>query len=200
MGDVNKVAPIDKSSLLLTMLLGFLLLGEPLSWGKAGCMVLIAAGTYLMIERKDAAPAAAKGHGWMFYAFLSAIFAALTTVLGKVGVENIDSNLGTAIRTVFVLILAWAIVLARGKQGEIPRIDGKSWLFLLLSGVATGLSWLCYYRALQTGDASLVAPIDKLSILFTVAFSWLVLKEKLTPKAGVGLVLLTGGTLLLLLC
>ena len=200
MGDVNKVAPIDKSSLLLTMLLGFLLLGEPLSWGKAGCMVLIAAGTYLMIERKDAAPAAAKGHGWMFYAFLSAIFAALTTVLGKVGVENIDSNLGTAIRTVFVLILAWAIVLARGKQGEIPRIDGKSWLFLLLSGVATGLSWLCYYRALQTSDASLVAPIDKLSILFTVAFSWLVLKEKLTPKAGVGLVLLTGGTLLLLLC
>ena len=121
-------------------------------------------------------------------------------MLGKVGVVNIDSNLGTAIRTVFVLILAWAIVLARGKQGEIPRIDGKSWLFLLLSGVATGLSWLSYYRALQTGDGALAAPIDKLTILFTVAFSWLVLKEKLTPKAGVGLVLLTGGTLLLLLC
>ncbi len=198
LGDVNKVAPIDKSSILLTMLLAFFLLGEGISWGKLGCMVLIGVGTYLMIERKETAPASKEGHGWMFYAILSAVFAALTTILGKVGIESIDSNLGTAIRTVFVLILAWIIVFARGKQRGISAIDGKSWWFLILSGVATGLSWLCYYRALQTGNASLVAPIDKLSILFTVAFSGIFLKERLSAKSGLGLALLTAGTLLLL--
>lgn len=199
MGNVNKVAPIDKSSILLTMLLAFLFLGEGLSWGKALCMVLIGAGTFLMIEKKDIAEKPGKSrHGWLFYAVLSAVFAALTTLLGKVGVENIDSNLGTAIRTVFVLIMAWAIVLVQGKQKLIPSIDKKSWLFLLLSGVATGLSWLCYYRALQSGDASLVAPIDKLSIVFTVAFSRIMLKEKLTKKSVLGLILLVTGTLLLL--
>ncbi len=198
LGDVNKVAPIDKSSILLTMLLAFFLLGEGISWGKLGCMVLIGVGTYLMIERKETAPASKEGHGWMFYAILSAVFAALTTILGKVGIESIDSNLGTAIRTIFVLILAWIIVFARGKQRGISTIDGKSWWFLILSGVATGLSWLCYYRALQTGNASLVAPIDKLSILFTVAFSGIFLKERLSAKSGLGLALLTAGTLLLL--
>ena len=198
LGDVNKVAPIDKSSILLTMLLAFFLLGEGISWGKLGCMVFIGVGTYLMIERKETAPASKEGHGWMFYAILSAVFAALTTILGKVGIESIDSNLGTAIRTVFVLILAWIIVFARGKQRGISAIDGKSWWFLILSGVATGLSWLCYYRALQTGNASLVAPIDKLSILFTVAFSGIFLKERLSAKSGLGLALLTAGTLLLL--
>lgn len=198
LGDVNKVAPIDKSSILLTMLLAFFLLGEGISWGKLGCMVLIGVGTYLMIERKETSPASKEGHGWMFYAILSAVFAALTTILGKVGIESIDSNLGTAIRTVFVLILAWIIVFARGKQRGISTIDGKSWWFLILSGVATGLSWLCYYRALQTGNASLVAPIDKLSILFTVAFSGIFLKERLSAKSGLGLALLTAGTLLLL--
>lgn len=198
LGDVNKVAPIDKSSILLTMLLAFFLLGEGISWGKLGCMVLIGVGTYLMIERKETSPASKEGHGWMFYAILSAVFAALTTILGKVGIESIDSNLGTAIRTVFVLILAWIIVFARGKQRGISAIDGKSWWFLILSGVATGLSWLCYYRALQTGNASLVAPIDKLSILFTVAFSGIFLKERLSAKSGLGLALLTAGTLLLL--
>lgn len=198
LGDVNKVAPIDKSSILLTMLLAFFLLGEGISWGKLGCMVLIGVGTYLMIERKETAPASKEGHGWMFCAILSAFFAALTTILGKVGIESIDSNLGTAIRTVFVLILAWIIVFARGKQRGISTIDGKSWWFLILSGVATGLSWLCYYRALQTGNASLVAPIDKLSILFTVAFSGIFLKERLSAKSGLGLALLTAGTLLLL--
>ena len=198
MGDVNKVAPIDKSSILLTMLLGFLLLGESLSWGKVGCMALIGVGTFLMIEKKESVIPQPKGHGWMFYAVLSAVFAALTTILGKVGVENIDSNLGTALRTVVVLVMAWAIVLAKGKQKGIAWIDGKSWLFLVLSGVATGLSWLCYYRALQMGDASLVAPIDKLSILFTVAFSGIFLKERLSAKSGGGLALLTAGTLLLL--
>ncbi|MGI6254459.1 MAG: EamA family transporter [Acutalibacter sp.] len=199
LGDVNKVAPIDKSSLLLTMILGVLLLGERLSWGKVGCMALIAAGTYLMIEKKRNVPTPrTTGKGWLFYAILSAVFAALTTILGKLGVEGIDSNLGTALRTVVVLIMAWAIVLAEGKQKDISRIDGRSWVFLVFSGVATGLSWLCYYRALQTGDASLVAPIDKLSLLFTVAFSGIFLKERLSAKSGVGLVLLTAGTLLLL--
>lgn len=200
MGDVNKVAPIDKSSILLTMLLAFLFLGEGLNWGKVLCMVLIGAGTFLMIEKKDVGeqPKTEK-HGWLFYAVLSAVFAALTTLLGKVGVEHIDSNLGTAIRTVFVLLMAWAIVFAKGKQKQIVSIDRKSWLFLILSGVATGLSWLCYYRALKTGDASLVAPIDKLSIVFTVAFSRLVLKEKLSWKSILGLVLMVAGTLLLLL-
>lgn len=200
MGDVNKVAPIDKSSILLTMLLAFLFLGEGLNWGKALCMVLIGAGTLLMIEKKNVGgQLKAEKHGWLFYAVLSAVFAALTTLLGKVGVEHIDSNLGTAIRTVFVLLMAWAIVFAKGKQKQIVSIDRKSWLFLILSGVATGLSWLCYYRALQTGNASLVAPIDKLSIVFTVAFSRVVLKERLSWKSVLGLVLMVAGTLLLLL-
>jgi len=200
MGDVNKVAPIDKSSILLTMLLAFLFLGEGLNWGKVLCMALIGIGTFLMIEKKEAGgqPKTEK-HGWFFYAVLSAVFAALTTLLGKVGVENIDSNLGTAIRTVFVLLMAWVIVFAKGKQKQTASIDRKSWLFLILSGVATGLSWLCYYRALQTGDASLVAPIDKLSIVFTVAFSRIVLKERLSWKSVLGLVLMVAGTLLLLL-
>ena len=199
LGDVNKVAPIDKSSLLLTMILGVLLLGERLSWGKVGCMALIAAGTYLMIEKKRSAAAPrAPGKSWLFYAVLSAVFAALTTILGKLGVEGIDSNLGTAFRTVVVLIMAWVMVLIQGKERGISRIDRRSWLFLALSGVSTGLSWLCYYRALQTGEASLVAPIDKLSLLFTVAFSGIFLKERLSPKSGAGLALLTAGTLLLL--
>lgn len=199
LGDVNKVTPIDKSSILLTMVLAFFFLGEGISWGKVLCMALIGAGTLLMIERKRTdTPLKTGKHGWMFYAVLSAVFAALTTILGKVGIEHIDSNLGTAIRTVFVLLMAWAIVFARGKQKGIRSIGQKSWLFLVLSGVATGLSWLCYYRALQTGDASLVAPIDKLSIVFTVFFSCLVLKEKLTWRSALGLALIVSGTLLLL--
>lgn len=198
LGDVNKVVPIDKSSLLLTMLLAFLFLGEGLSAGKVLCMALIGTGTFLMIEKKQAAAEKTRKRGWMFYAFLSAIFAALTTILGKIGIERIDSNLGTAIRTAVVLVMAWMLVFAFGKQKGIRQIDGKSWVFLGLSGAATGLSWLCYYHALQTGDASIVAPIDKLSILFTVAFSRLVLGEKLTLKSALGLALIVGGTLLLL--
>ena len=197
-GDINKVVPIDKLSTVLTILLALLFLGEGISLRKMVAVFLIAAGIFLMIEKKESVIPQPKGHGWMFYAVLSAVFASLTTFLGKVGVENIDSNLGTALRTVVVLVMAWAIVLAKGKQKGIAWIDGKSWLFLVLSGVATGLSWLCYYRALQMGDASLVAPIDKLSILFTVAFSGIFLKERLSAKSGGGLALLTAGTLLLL--
>lgn len=202
LGDVNKVTPIDKSSTILTMLLAFLFLGEPITYLKSGAMLLIGGGTYLMIQKKESAGAdiSHKKHSlaWMFYAIGAAVFASLTSILGKVGIEGVDSTLGTAIRTVVVLIMAWIVVFVTGKQKTIQTIDKKSWLFLLLSGFATGGSWLCYYRALQTGQASVVVPIDKLSILVTIAFSCLVLKEKLTVKAGIGLVLITAGTLLLL--
>ena len=160
--------------------------------------ILILGGTYLMIERQSGEDATPKNKNWLFWAVLSAIFASLTAILGKIGITGVESNLGTAIRTMVVLLLAWAIVFAQGTQKEICRIDKKSWLFLLLSGVATGCSWLFYYRALQEGPASIVAPIDKLSILFTVGFSYLLLREKLNKKALLGLIILTAGTLLLL--
>lgn len=148
LGDVNKVAPIDKSSTVLTILL----------------------------------------------AFLSAVFASLTSIFGKIGVENVESNLETAIRTIVVLAMAWLMVFMTGEQKEIQTIDRKSWLFLVLSGITTGLSWLCYYRALQDGPASVLVPIDKLSILVTILFSSLILKERLSKKAALGLVLLLAGT------
>ncbi|MCH3972555.1 MAG: EamA family transporter [Oscillospiraceae bacterium] len=199
LGDVNKVAPIDKSSTVLTMILAFLFLQEPFSANMLLGMILILAGTMLMIQKKEGvAPAAGQNKSWIVWAVLSAVFASLTAILGKVGIQGVESNLGTAIRTVVVLALAWGIVFARGLQKGIPSIDKKSWIFLALSGLATGLSWMCYYRALQESKASMVAPIDKLSILVTVFFSWLLLKEKLSRKAAVGLALLTGGTLLLL--
>ena len=198
LGNVNQVTPIDKSSTVLTMLLAFILLGEPLSSNMVLGMILILGGTYLMIERQSGEDATPKNKSWLFWAVLSAIFASLTAILGKIGITGVESNLGTAIRTMVVLLLAWAIVFAQGTQKEICRIDKKSWLFLLLSGVATGCSWLFYYRALQEGPASIVAPIDKLSSLFTVGFSYLLLREKLNKKALLGLIILTAGTLLLL--
>jgi transporter family protein len=198
MGDVNKVTPIDKSSTVLTMLLAFLFLHEGLTLLKAGCMVLIAAGTFLMIQKKQGAQPAKAGHSWLFYAVGSAVFASLTSILGKIGIEGVDSTLGTAIRTVVVLIMAWVVVFVTGKQNTVRTIDKKSWLFLILSGFATGGSWLCYYRALQTGPASVVVPIDKLSILLTIAFGRIAFGEKLTKKAAAGLALIVAGTLLLL--
>lgn len=199
-GNVNKVAPIDKSSTVLTMLLSFLLLGDPVTAIGIGGMILILAGTLLMIEPKPGAvPAQQNNRKALVWAVFSAVFASLTAILGKIGIEGVESNLGTAIRTLVVLVMAWGIVLVQGTQREIPKISKKSWLFLALSGVSTGLSWMFYYYALQKGVASVVAPIDKLSILVTVLFSGLVLHERLRRKAAVGLVLLTGGTLLLLL-
>lgn len=199
-GDVNKVTPIDKSSTVLTMILAFLLLGEKLTLLKAGAMLLIGVGTYLMVhKKKETNSVTPKSNLWLVYAFGAAIFASLTAILGKVGIEGIESNLGTALRTIVVLILAWIIVFATKKQKTIKEIDQKSWLFLILSGFATGGSWLCYYRALQSGPASVVVPIDKLSIVFTIAFSYFFLKEKLTGKATVGLALIVAGTLSLLL-
>lgn len=198
-GDVNKVAPIDKSSTILTILLAFLLLGEPITPGKAAGIIAMGLGTGLMLERRDVGEKRAKVKGWLLYAVLSAVFASLTAILGKVGITHIDSNLGTAIRTIVVLLMAWGMVFITRKQGEIRHIDLKSWLFICLSGVTTGLSWLCYYRALQDGQASIVVPIDKLSIVVTVAFSCIFLKERLTKKSFLGLMLIVAGTFCLLL-
>ena len=198
-GDVNKVVPVDKSSTVLTMLLAFLFLNEGLTVIKGIAMILIGTGTYLMIEHKANGSGEVKGYKWLIYAALSAVFASLTAILGKVGITGVESNLGTAIRTVVVLIIAWLIVIIQGKQGEIKGIDKKSWLFILLSGLGTGLSWLCYYRALQEGPASVVVPVDKLSILITVAFGYFVLHEKLSKKSLVGLVLIIVGTMSLLI-
>lgn len=199
-GDVNKVTPIDKSSTVLTMILAFILLGEKITLLKAIAVILIGSGTYLMVyKKKETDNVSPKSNLWLAYAFGAAIFASLTAILGKVGIEGIESNLGTAIRTVVVLIMAWLLVFVTKKQKTIKAIDQKSWIFLILSGFATGGSWLCYYRALQSGPASVVVPIDKLSILFTIAFSYFILKEKLTGKATAGLVLIVAGTLSLLL-
>ncbi|NLY92330.1 MAG: EamA family transporter [Firmicutes bacterium] len=203
-GEVNKVTPIDKSSTVLTMVLAFIILGEKITLLKAMAVILIGSGTYLMVHKKKEtigaeASAGPKSNLWLAYAFGAAIFASLTAILGKVGIEGIESNLGTAIRTVVVLIMAWLLVFVTKKQKTIKEIDPRSWVFLILSGFATGGSWLCYYRALQTGPASVVVPIDKLSILFTVAFSYFILKEKLTLKATAGLALIVAGTLSLLL-
>lgn len=197
-GDVNKVTPIDKSSTILTMLLAFIILGEELNLLKIICILLIGSGTYLMIVKKES-DKEVTGKGWLFYAVLSAVFASLTSILGKIGISEIDSNLGTAIRTIVVLIMAWVMVFVTKKQSEIKTIDKKSMVFICLSGLTTGLSWLCYYKALQDGQASVVVPIDKLSILVTVAFSYIVLKERLTKKSLAGLAMITAGTLLLVI-
>lgn len=196
-GNINKVTPIDKSSTILTMLLAALFLGESIDLLKGVAMVLIGLGTYFMIQKKEVGKQE-EGKGWYVYAIGSALFASLTSILGKVGIEGIESNLGTAIRTVVVLIMAWIVVFVTKKQHTIKKIDMKSWIFLGLSGLATGGSWLCYYRALQAGPASVVNPIDKLSILITIGFSYIVFQEKLSKKAAVGLTAIVVGTLLLL--
>lgn len=193
LGDVNKVTPIDKSSTVLTILLAFILLGEPISLPQAAGVVGIGAGTLLMVSKKET-QSEVKGGKWFIYALLSAVFASLTSIFGKIGVENVDSNLGTAIRTIVVLVMAWLMVFITGEQKGLRQISRKSWIFLILSGFATGGSWLCYYRALQDGPASVVVPIDKLSIIVTIFFSRVVLKEKLSRRAAVGLVLIVLGT------
>ena len=170
-GDVNKVVPIDKSSTILTMLLAFIVLGEPITFTMLFSIVLIGTGTYMMIQKKDTKGVVIENKIWILYACFSALFASLTSILGKIGIENVESNLGTAIRTIVVLIMAWLIVFMQKKHKEIKDIDKKSWLFIGLSGITTGLSWMCYYKALQDGLASVVVPIDKLSVLITVAFA-----------------------------
>lgn len=197
-GDVNKVVPVDKSSTVLTILLAALFLHETLSWTRGIGMVCIAAGTYLMIEKKQSTGSAKAGGSWLLYAAGSAVFASLTSILGKIGITGVESNLGTAIRTVVVLIMSWMMVFVTGKGAQVRKIPKNELGFICLSGLATGGSWLCYYKALQDGPASVVAPIDKLSILVTILFSYLVFHEKLSKKAAVGLILVVGGTLLML--
>ena len=198
-GDINKVVPVDKSSTVLTILLAVVFLHESLSLAKGAGIVCIAAGTYLMIEKKQSSGAAKTGASWLLYAAGSAVFASLTSILGKVGISGVESNLGTAIRTGVVLMMSWMMVFVTGKGTKLREVPKDELGFICLSGLATGGSWLCYYKALQDGPASVVAPIDKLSILVTILFSYLVFHEKLTKKAALGLTLVVAGTLLMLL-
>lgn len=192
-GDVNKVVPVDKSSTVLAMLLALIFLNEEISLPKLIGLVAVACGIFLMIEKKESGTRA-HGKGWLLFAVLSAVFAALTSILGKIGIDGVESNLGTAIRTTVVLVMAWVMVFVSGKAGEIRKIPRRELLFICLSGLATGASWLCYYKALQDGPASVVVPVDKLSILVSVLFSRAVFHEKLPKRAIIGLVLLTAGT------
>lgn len=204
LGNINQVVPIDKSSVVLTILLAFIFLHEEISPWKFIGVLLISAGTFLMIEKKkETADESRKKHSddkrWLLYAVGSAVFAALTSILGKVGISGVESNLGTAIRTCIVLLMAWLMVFVTGKQGEVRKISAREMCFICLSGIATGASWLCYYRALQDGPASVVVPIDKLSILVTVVFSYFVFGEKLSGRALCGLAAIIAGTLVMLL-
>ncbi len=197
LGDVNKVTPIDKSSTVLTMILAVLLLGESWNLDRIIAAVAIGIGTLLMITRQKSGGRAKSGN-WLLYAVLSALFASLTSILAKVGMEDIPSDLGTAIRTTVVLIMAWIVVFIGKKQKELRTVTFHDVAFISLSGIATGASWICYYHALKLGEAGIVVPIDKLSIVVTVAFSSVFLNEKLSKRAFFGLVLIVAGTLLLI--
>ena len=198
-GDVNKVVPLDKSSTVLAAVIAIIFLGESVTAPKITGLIAVAVGTYMMIGKKDGAGEKKRGLGWFFYGSLSAVFAALTSVLAKVGIENVESNLATTVRTAVVLVMAWLTVLVTGKGKLVNETTKKGLLFIVISGILTGASWLCYYRALQLGEVSVVAPIDKLSILVSVAFSYIVFKEKLTLKSFMGLMIIVVGTLCLLL-
>ncbi len=198
LGDINKVVPIDKSSTVLTFILAAIFFSE-FTWLGAVGITLVAAGTFLMIEKKDVKTAEERSNSWFLYAAGSAVFASLTAVLGKIGITGVESNLGTALRTIVVLVMSWMMVFVTGKQKEVGKIDKKELGFICLSGIATGGSWLCYYKALQDGPESVVVPIDKLSILVTVAFSFFVFREKLTKKSALGLLLIVAGTLTMII-
>jgi len=202
LGEASKVAPIDKLSTVLTVLLAVLLLGESLTAIGGVGVVLMVAGTLLMLDRSDAvtlAPRRAGSRGWLLYALGSAVFAALTAILGKLGIVGVESNLGTAIRTAVVLVMAWAMVAVSGRLRPLRSLPRREVMLVLASGLTTGASWLCFYRALQDGPASVIVPIDKLSILVTVAFSILILRERLSRRYLAGLALLTLGTLAMVL-
>lgn len=196
-GDVNKVVPIDKSSTILTVLLAIICFGETTNLSvKLIATAILAIGIFLMVEKKQSEKKT-EDKAWMVSAILAAVFAALTSILAKVGISGVESNLGTAIRTGVVLIMAWIIVFAKGKHRGIKSIEKRELLFIALSGIATGASWLCYYYAIQNGIVSVVVPIDKLSIVVSVGFSYFVFKEKLSKKAVIGLVLMVAATLLM---
>lgn len=195
-GNLSKVAAVDKSSTFLTILLALIFFHEPFHWLTGLGIAVMIAGTALMLEKGDAK----KGEkGWLFYAAGSAVFAALQSILGKVGVQDMDSTLATALRTVVVLIFAWAIVLGKKEGGDWKKMTRRDAVLLVLSGITTGASWLCYYRALQTGRASVVVPIDKCSMLFAVALSAIFLKEKQTRRSLLALALVVAGTLMIAL-
>lgn len=199
-GDINKVVPIDKSSTILTVLLAFIFFNESVTVVKAVAVVIMAVGTFLMIEKKDVKQNESEfKRSWLIFAVLSAVFASLSSLLAKAGMNNVESNLGTAIRTAVVLVMAWIVVFVTKKQGEIKKIEKKELAFILLSGLATGASWLCYFKALKDGQASVVVPIDKLSILVSILFSYIVFKEKLTKKSLLGLILIVAGTLMMII-
>lgn len=196
-GDINKVVPIDKSSTVLTVMLAIVFFGEFSNVAiKLAATAILGIGIFLMVEKKQSKNQS-ESRAWMIYAVLSAVFAALTSILAKLGISGVESNLGTAIRTAVVLIMAWVIVFARGKHRQIKSVEKKELLFIGLSGIATGASWLCYYYAIQIGMVSVVVPIDKLSIVVTVAFSYFIFKEKLSKKAILGLCMMVAGTLLM---
>lgn len=196
MGNLSKVVAVDKSSTFLTILLALIFFREPFHWLTGLGIAVMIAGTALMLEKGDAK----KGEkGWLFYAAGSAVFAALQSILGKVGVQDMDSTLATALRTVVVLVFAWAIVLGKKEGGDWKKMTRRDAVLLVLSGITTGASWLCYYRALQTGRASVVVPIDKCSMLFAVALSAIFLKEKQTRRSLLALALVVAGTLMIAL-
>lgn len=198
LGDINKVVPIDKSSTVITIILAAIILDEKITLVKGIAIVLIAVGTFLMIEKKKSTNSENKS-SWLLFAFGSALFAALTAILGKIGISGVESNLGTAIRTFVVLIMSWVMVLVTGKKDKVKEVPKNEFIFICLSGIATGASWLCYYRALQDGLASVVVPVDKLSILVTILFSYIVFHEKLSIKSAIGLVGIVAGTLIMIL-
>ena len=198
LGSVNKVVPIDKSSTALTILLSLIIFQENITWLKALCAAAILAGALLMIQKKDDTTES-KSRAWLLFAVLSAVFASLTAILAKIGISGVESNLGTAIRTCVVLVMAWIVVAVKGNLREVRNTPKRELGFIALSGLATGASWLCYFRALQDGPASIVVPIDKLSILVTIAFSYIVFKEKLSRRALLGLALIVAGTLCMLI-
>ena len=199
-GDINKVVPIDKSSTILAMLLAIILFGETDGLGvKLFGIILFGIGLFLMIENKNNSNQKKRKRRWFPYAVGSSIFAALTSILAKIGISSVESNLATAIRTCVVLVMAWLIVFLKGKQKKIKGIDKKEIVFIILSGIATGASWLCYYYAIQNGEVSIVVPIDKMSILVSVIFSAVIFHETIEKKQGVGLLLMLGATLLITL-
>lgn len=197
LGDVNKVVPIDKSSTILSVLLAILFFQETSHLPvKLFGTLLLGAGVIMMVEKKEA-QTGGTGKGWLVYAILSAVFAALTSILAKVGISGVESNLGTAIRTCVVLVMAWVVVVIKGKKRQIRHLEHRELIFIVLSGIATGASWLCYYYAIQNGVVSVVVPIDKMSIVVSVLFSYLVFGEKLTRRSLAGLLLTITGTMVI---
>lgn len=202
LGDVNKVVPVDKSSIILTVIFAFIFLGESVTPLKVIGLIAIAIGTWFMVMNKptdhSSKPSSqSQSHTWLYFALASAVFAALTSILGKVGIEGVDSNLGTAIRTTVVLVLAWAIAIGRKDTTHIKDISRFELLMLVLSGIATGASWLCFYHALQIGPASGVVPVDKLSVGFAILFAYFAFGERLTKRSAIGLAVLIAGTILM---